>query len=180
MLAQRAPAPCLRFTSNRQPHEPGTGARARRAGDPAHRTRRKGKSRPRAQAGGALSATTPLRASRVSGSVSGLRYLVYDEAPDRIVGDRRIALRARPRVVNPSIRPPSIETPRSKPRGPRTGGYANVASWGLHRADCGLPLRDPISRVTYERAARSTHITRITSVLETSNDPPQPDEPRPY
>ena len=145
----------IRRTGNRTNPEP---ARARRAGDPAHRTRRKGKSRPRAQAGGALSATTPLRASRVSGSVSGLRYLVYDEAPDRIVGDRRIALRARPRVVNPSIRPPSIETPRSKPRGPRTGGCANVASWSLHRADCGLPLRPDPSRELPTSELRGAHI----------------------
>ena len=172
MLAQRAPAPCL--TLRRIRVEPATAHEPNRRGDPAHRTRRKGKSRPRAQAGGALSATTPLRASRVSGSVSGLRYLVYDEAPDRIVGDRRIALRARPRVVNPSIRPPSIETPRSKPRGPRTGGCASAQMLlvGVSTARTVVSLYDPISRVTYERAARSTHITRITSVLETSNDPP--------
>ena len=160
MLAQRAPAPCL--TLRRIRVEPATAHEPNRRGDPAHRTRRKGKSRPRAQAGGALSATTPLRASRVSGSVSGLRYLVYDEAPDRIVGDRRIALRARPRVVNPSIRPPSIETPRSKPRGPRTGGCANVASWGLHRADCGLPLRPDLAR--YLRASCEEHTSNAHNV----------------
>ena len=71
---------------------------------------------------GTLGHHAPARVSCVRECVrSAVSRLRRGPGSDRGRSPDEIALRARPRVVNPSIRPPSIETPRSKPRGPRTG-----------------------------------------------------------
>ena len=79
-----------------------------------------------------------------------------DEAPDRIVGDRRIALRAR--------REPLDSTPLDRNPADRGPEGAQMLLVGVSTARTVVSLYDPISRVTYDHGARGTahtptHIT---------------------